>query len=110
AAISFCIPKFAEAGFRLVQSLQISIGRGAEGSCKSRHAVQRIHPERVDFDRLAGPRRYDPISDFRIHPSELHAGAAAIQQAVVGVDMYVVASSLQVCADDFGTYRKKFVE
>ena len=36
--------------------------------------AQRVVPERVDLDRLAAPRRDDPVADLGVHPGQLIAG------------------------------------
>ena len=46
------------------------------------HQPQRVVPERVDLDRLAAPRRHDPVADLGVHPGELIALGALAQQAV----------------------------
>src|SRR5260370_5359417 len=51
-----------------------------------RQATQDVVPERLDLDRLADPRRDDPVTHFGVHPGELNAVRAGPQQAVVRVN------------------------
>ena len=64
------------------------------------HAGQRVEPERVDLDRLANPRRDHPIADLGVHPGELHARLAGVEQTVVRVNVNVMAGAAQVMCND----------
>src|SRR5687768_10144504 len=43
---------------------------------------ERVQPQRLDFDRLADARSNHSISNPRVHPGQLHPGAAGHQQSV----------------------------
>ena len=46
------------------------------------HIVQRAIPERVDLHRFPTARRHYPIIHLRVHPGELYARCASMQQAI----------------------------
>ena len=56
-------------------------------------------PKCLDFDRLADPRRDDPVADSGVHPRQLLAGNAGAQQAV-GVTTNPVAGAAKVPRQD----------
>src|SRR6185503_15510362 len=55
------------------------------------HPAQRVVPERLDLDRLATAWRDDPVADLRIHPGELVARGAGMDQLVRGIDADIEA-------------------
>ena len=61
---------------------------------------QCVVPERVDLDRLAAPRRDDPVVDLGVHPGELIALGALAEQAVAGVDADAEARALDMPVGD----------
>src|SRR5579864_1046700 len=44
--------------------------------------AQSVIPERLDLNWLAASRRHHPVANFGVHPRELRARSAGIQQAV----------------------------
>src|SRR3954462_4088567 len=65
---------------------------------------QRMHPKRLNLNRLADSRRHDPLADFGVHPSELHTGPAAREQAI-GITADAVARAARVSRYDIGNCR-----
>ena len=59
-------------------------------------------PQRVDLHRLADSWGDDPIAELRVHPGELHARLAGVQQPVRGIDVNRVTRATLVPGDDIG--------
>ncbi len=57
--------------------------------------VQGVQPQRVDFHRLADARSEHLIAVLGVHPGELRAGLAGVQQAVGRIDVNAVAGALR---------------
>ena len=64
------------------------------------HEAQRVVLECVDLDGFAATRRDDPVTDLRVHPRELIALRALMQETVFGIDADAEARALQVMLDD----------
>jgi hypothetical protein len=60
---------------------------------------QGVEPQRVDLDRLAAPRRDDPVFDLSVHPRQLIAFGALAQEAVGGIDQAGGGEAREVPAD-----------
>ena len=71
------------------------------------HGAERIVPEGIDLDGLAGARRHDPVADHRVHPRDLHAGLTRAQEAVGRVHADAVARALHVPADHVRQHREQ---
>jgi hypothetical protein len=52
----------------------------------NRQQAQRIVPERVDLDRLAAARCYDPIANFCIHSGQSKTFHPLGEESVIRVD------------------------
>ena len=77
---------------------------------KTAHDAQGVVPQRIDFDRLADAWRDHPVTDFRIHPGQLHAGHAGLEQAVGFIDRNAVACSPLMPVDHVGEDRKNLAQ
>ena len=86
--------------------ISISIFHVAKPLGEVGHDPQSVVPEGLYLDWLAGSRRYHQVADLRIHPRQLHARLARVQQSV-GIDVDVVSRAAEVPHDDV---RKFFVE
>src|SRR5262249_10878697 len=42
------------------------------------HDLQRVIPERLDFDRFADARCHHPVSDLGVHPGQLYSGGSRV--------------------------------
>ena len=62
--------------------------------------AQGVVPQGVDLDRLAAPRRHDPVADLGVHPGQLIACRALSQQAVAGVHADAEVRAPQMMLDD----------
>ena len=82
------------------------VGRPATRA-REAHGAERIVPERVDLDGLAGARRHHPVADLRVHPRDLHAGLARAQEAVGCVHADAVARAPLVPADHVREHREQ---
>src|SRR5882724_7531722 len=74
------------------------------------HRAERVVPERVDLDRLAGAWRDDPVTHLRVHPGELDAGLARPEEAVGGILLDPVARALTVEPHDLLEHREQLFE
>ncbi len=101
AAPALRIPKFLKPVFRFLRMRVIRFAGFLEQVREPRHRLQRINPQGIDFDGLAGARRHHPIADFCVHPGELHPRFTRVQQTVRGVHMDVIARALHVRVDYF---------
>src|SRR6516165_7254316 len=86
----------AEAGPRLLGERIKHPTVAAEPGGEVKHGAERVVPEGVDLDRLAHPRRHDPVADLRVHPSQLDAGLARPHQAVRFVEPDAVSRAIAV--------------
>ena len=59
-----------------------AIGLLAESAGQVLHNAERVVPECLDFDRFANALRHYPIAHLGIHPGELHARFAGLEQAI----------------------------
>ncbi len=74
------------------------------------HDAQAVVPQRVDLYRLANPRRHHPIADFGIHPGKLHTRFTRVEQAIVGVQVDVVAGATLMPLDNVLQDREKVTQ
>src|SRR5215469_14772456 len=63
------------------------------------HNANCVVPERLNFHRLPMSRRDDPVADPCVHPGQLHARLAEIEQAGC-VQLYSIAGAANMPVDD----------
>ena len=66
--------------------------------------LQGVNPERLDLDGLTDARRDDPVENLCVHPSELHTGLTASEQAVI-VASNSVPRATRITEDNLGDGR-----
>ena len=94
-------PEAPEVRSRLRRHVFI-LGRGlVDGARKFRRAQERVVPERVHLHGLADSRRHHPVPGLGVHPRQLHARFARVEEPVRRVDVDVVAGAAQVPVDNF---------
>src|SRR5258708_28155519 len=108
--ISVRIPELAETGNRACGELLVKSGGLAEMLGELRHGFQSVQPECIDFDRLSSAGSNHPIADLGVHPRELYAWSAAVEQAIDRIEVNVVARAFDVGVDDICKHRKKFFQ
>jgi hypothetical protein len=106
AAVSFRVPEFLEAVLGLCREALVGIRGLIEKARKLRHCFESVDPKRVDFDRLSGAGRDDPIANLDVHPSELNTRAAGVQKTIGAIDLNVVARAGDMRVDDGDENRK----
>ena len=110
AVTHFWVPEALEASFNLLGQGGVFVGGMAEGLGKFSHGHEGVVPQGADFHGFADAVGDDPVANFGIHPGELDAFFAGVEQAVGGVHSDVVAGSPAVPADDFFENWEKFTQ
>ena len=78
-----------------------------EESCRIGHDAQRVVPECIDLHRLEDAGGDHPVVHLGVHPGELHARLAGVEQAIGGGDVDLVAGAVDVPVDDVLEDRKR---
>ena len=86
----------------------VRLGRFPQSAREFSHAAQPVIPQGTDLDRLADARRHDPISHLGVHPGQLHAGLAGIEQTVFLIQVDSIARASLVPGNDLSQYGKQF--
>ena len=107
AAICFCIPETRKACAGAYGGLLERLRRLADLQREICGSGESVEPERVNLDGLADARGHGPAVRARIHPRELRAGLATIEQAVRGIRVNGIARTLRVIGNDFLHASKK---
>src|SRR5690242_7552729 len=61
---------------------------------------QGVVPKGIDFDRLASPRRDNPVTDLGVHPGELISLLSLAQEAVARIDADAEARAAAMMLDN----------
>src|SRR5262249_54764103 len=71
---------------------------------------QSVVPERVDLYGLPAPRSHDPLTHLRVHPGQLVAVGALVQQAIFSVHADAEARPGAMVPEDFAQRRQQTLE
>src|SRR2546426_5461145 len=96
------IPQQAiEAPFRESNHAVVSLPRGfiTQTSSNVLHNANRVVPERLNFHRLAASWRNNPLANLRVHPGQLHAWLARVEQTS-RIELYAEARSASMPGND----------
>ena len=75
-------PVEGPAGKRRQAGIFLSPFPVAEARCEVFHDAQGVIPERLDLNRLSAARGHHPVANPGVHPGELRARRASIEQTV----------------------------
>ncbi len=80
------------------------IGGIAEGMREVFQDAQGVVPERLDFHGLADAWSDYPVPDLGVHPGQLHAGLACMEQAI-GLDLNLMPGTAHKAGHDLFQFR-----